>query len=138
MAHSIQTDRRTTLASEFGRGWNRFWFTPASAAPLGLIRLVVGVVALWWYLSYYPDLQFFFGPEGIIDGGTLAHWRGSSPVFSIFDWAQTTGALWFAYAVGLVVLLMFTAGLFSRVTSVAAFIVVVSLIHRGPMLVQAM
>jgi hypothetical protein len=33
---------------------------------------------------------------------------------------------------------MFAAGLFARVTSVAAFIVVVSLIHRGPMFARPM
>jgi hypothetical protein len=138
MANANQSHRKASLASEFGRGWNRFWFAPASPAPLGLIRLVVGIIALWWYLSYYPDLQFLFGPEGIIDRGALAQWRGSNPVFSIFDWAQSASSLWFAYAAGAVVLLLFAAGLFSRVTSVAAFIVVVSLIHRGPMLAQAM
>jgi hypothetical protein len=59
-------------------------------------------------------------------------------VFSIFDWPQSEASLWFAYWVGLAVLALFAAGLFSRVTSVAAFVVVVSLIHRGPMLARPM
>jgi hypothetical protein len=135
----------STLTTEFGRGWNRFWFTPASSAPLGLIRLVFGLVALWWYLSYYPDLQFFFGPGGIIDRTTVESWRRPAdssgwhnPVFSIFDLPATASSLWFTYWLGFAVLVMFAAGLFSRVTSVAAFIVVVSLIHRGPMLARPM
>jgi hypothetical protein len=126
------------LSSEFGSGWNRFWFTPASSAPLGLIRLLIGLIALFWYLSFYPDLQFFFGPSGIIDPQTLAQWRGPVAVFSIFDWPQSAGSLWFTYWVGLGALMLFTAGLFSRVTSVVAFIFVISLIHRGPMLARPM
>ena len=126
------------LSTQFGNGWNRFWFTPASAAPLGLIRLVTGLIALFWYLNFYPDLQFFFGPDGIIDLQTLDQWRGPNPVFSIFDWPQSEGSLWFTYWLGLGVLVLFAAGLFSRVTSVAAFVVVVSLIHRGPMLARPM
>src|SRR5687768_17182453 len=119
----------STLTAEFGRGWNRFWFTPASPAPLGLIRLVFGLIALWWYLSYYPDVQFFFGPDGTIDQSTVNSWRRppeaspwQSPVFSIFDWPKTATSLWFTYWLGLVALVMFAAGLFARVTSVAAFI----------------
>lgn len=126
------------LTTELGRGWNRFWFTPVSPAPLGLIRLVIGLIALWWYLSYYPDLTFFFGPQGIVNSPTVDLWRGRSPVVSIFDWPQTTASLWFTYWLGLAVLVLFAAGFFSRITSVAAFLVVVSLIHRGPMLAQPM
>jgi hypothetical protein len=126
------------LSTQFGRGWNRFWFTPVSPAPSGLVRLLIGLVALFWYVSFYPDLQFFFGPVGIIDPQTVEQWRGSVPVFSIFDWPQSEASLWFAYWIGFAVLVLFTAGLFSRVTSVAAFVVVISLIHRGPMLARPM
>jgi hypothetical protein len=105
---------------------------------LGLIRLVIGCVALFWYLSFYPDLQFFFGPNGIIDAQTIEQWRGPIPVFSIFDWPRSEASLWFIYWVGLGVLVLFAAGLFSRVKSVAALLVVVSLIHRGPMLARPM
>ncbi|MEX2141870.1 MAG: hypothetical protein WD894_21575 [Pirellulales bacterium] len=135
---NAQQSYLNNLSSEFGRGWNRFWFTPAAAAPLGLIRLVFGLIALWWYLSYIPDLAFFFGPQGIINSPTVEQWRGPYPVFSIFDWPQTAASLWFTYWLGLVVLVLFAAGLFSRITSVAALLVVVSLIHRGPMLAQPM
>ena len=96
------------------------------------------MIAIWWYLSYLPDLEFFFGPNGIIDRKTVGLWRGPNPVFSIFDWPSTTASLWFTYWLGLVVLVLFAAGVFSRITSIAAFVVVVSLIHRGPMLVRPM
>jgi hypothetical protein len=83
-------------------------------------------------------MAFFFGPTGIINEQTVEQWRGPFPVVSIFDWAQTSGSLWFTYWLGLGVLVLFAGGLFSRITSVAALVVVVSLIHRGPMLAQPM
>jgi hypothetical protein len=126
------------LASEFGSWWNRFWFTAVSPAPLGLIRLVFGLLALWWYLSFYADLTFFFGPDGIIRAATLDRWRGVNPAVSIFDWPKTNASLWVTYWLGLIVLLVFTAGLFSRISSIAALVVVVSLIHRGPMFATPM
>jgi len=128
----------SALTTEFGRGWNRFWFTPVRPMTLGLIRLVFGLISLAWYLSFYPDLEFLFGPEGIVDKTTLQQWRGGNPVFSIFDLPATTASLWFTYWLGLLVLALFTAGLFSRIMSVAAFIVVVSLIQRGPMFARPM
>jgi hypothetical protein len=126
------------LSSQFGNGWNRFWFTPVSPAPLGLARLAIGLVAIVWYLGFYPDLQFFFGPNGIIDAQTIEQWRRPIPVFSIFDWPRSEASLWFTYWLGLSVLVLFAAGLFSRVTSVAALLVMVSLVHRGPMLARPM
>jgi hypothetical protein len=126
------------LGGAFGSGWNRFWFSPVSAAPLSLVRLIIGLISIWWYVSYYADLQFYFGPEGIIGPETIAQWRGNNLAFSIFDWSATATGLWFTYGLGLVIVVLYTVGLFSRVSSVAAFIVVISLIHRGPMLAHAM
>src|SRR5688572_33163947 len=90
----------SSLTTEFGRGWNRFWFTPVRPATLGLIRLVFGLISLAWYLSYYPEIEFLFGPEGIVDRTTLDQWRGGNPVFSIFDFPETTSSLGFAYCFG--------------------------------------
>ncbi len=53
------------LSSGFGGWWTRFWFTPSDAIVLSLVRVLTGLVALWWYLTLLPDLQNWFGPDGI-------------------------------------------------------------------------
>ncbi len=124
----------STLTQEFGQGWTRFWFAPSDPYVLGVIRLGTGIIALWWYVSYYPDLQDWFGPDGLISLEKVHQWRGPNRSFSIFDYTNSASSLWFAYWLGLAVLLAFTVGLFSRLTSVLAFVWVVSLLWRAPML----
>jgi len=127
-------DYFSTLTEEFGGGWTRFWFAPSDPYVLGVLRLCTGVIALWWYVSYYPDLQTWFGPDGLLSLARVEQWRGANRAYSIFDYTTTPSSLWFTYWLGLGVLIAFTAGLFSRVTSVLAFVWVVSLLWRAPML----
>ncbi len=134
-------DYFNTLAATFGCGWNRFWFTPSRPTTLGLMRLVVGVIALHWYWTYNSDLELLFGPAGVIGEQTLESWRGpdalnNNPVFTLFDWIEDSSTLGFMYWLGFGVIALFAAGVFSRVTAVLALVFVLSMIHRGPMLVR--
>jgi hypothetical protein len=130
-----------TLAATFGSGWNRFWFTPSRPTTLGLMRGIVGLIALHWYWSYFEDLDLLFGPQGVIDEQALNSWRGpqdwnNNPVFTLFDWIEDSSTLGFMYWLGLGVIALFAAGVLSRVTAVLAFVFLLSMIHRGPMLVR--
>src|SRR5690242_12184240 len=55
-----------TLGARFGEGWNRFWFAPNDAATLSTIRLLTGLLLLYWYSVFGFDLLRFFA-----DGGWL-------------------------------------------------------------------
>jgi hypothetical protein len=141
------------LTQGFGQGWNRFWFQPSDPAPLGLVRLGAGLVAFYLVLTYTPDLETFFGANGLVsremlsaldlessgaDRLSVAHQiRESMPRyyrFSYLDYLDSPGLLKAGHWAGLAVLAMFAAGLFTRVTSVLALVVVLSYIHRGPVL----
>ena len=100
---------------------------------LGLIRLLTGLVVLYWYLMLIPDLQRFFGPEGLLPVELVETYRFDRG-FSYFELLHSTSEVWAGYVAGLIVLVMFTVGLYSRVTSVLAWLVVLSVIQRGPML----
>ncbi|HXT60702.1 MAG TPA: hypothetical protein VN699_18825 [Pirellulales bacterium] len=141
------------LVQGFGQGWNRFWFQPSDPAPLGLVRLGAGLVAFYLVLTYTPDLETFFGADGLVsremlasldlesngaDRLSVAHQiRESMPRyyrFSYLDYLDSPGLLKAGHWAGLAVLALFAAGLFTRVTSVLALLVVLSYIHRGPLL----
>jgi hypothetical protein len=49
--------------SRFTAGWDRFWFRPADPTPLGVIRIVAGILVVYLHLAYTLDLQEFFGPH---------------------------------------------------------------------------
>lgn len=125
-------------AEQFGAGWNRFWFTPSDAAALSAIRIATGVMALYWQLTYTPDLVELFGLQALISLETLDQWQGNSLVFTYFDERLSTATLMSLHFAGTAVLLLFTLGVLTRVTSVAALIVTLSYVNRGPMLTLQM
>jgi hypothetical protein len=142
-----------TLAGQFGRGWTRFWFEPSDPSTLALLRIGAGLVALYLVAAYTPDLDRYFGPSGLVPLDMVhslqEHARNNDHLrlpgqvreaiprefgFSYLDRVRSMNRLRIVHALGLVTLLLFTAGLFTRLTSVASLVVVLSYIHRGPML----
>src|SRR4051812_44181503 len=85
------------LSRVFGEAWNRFWFTPSDPFTLSVLRVLTAAVALALYLSYLPDLETWFGPDGLLSETAMLKLRGDIPVFSIFDYADTTAKLWIFY-----------------------------------------
>jgi hypothetical protein len=125
-----------TLTERLGDGWNRFWFTPSDPITLSAIRVLTALVALGLYLTYWPDLQRLFGPDGLLSRDSMLELRGNVPVFSMFDHAQTASALAVMYWTGALALVLMLVGLFTRVTTVLALVAVLSLIHRGPVVAR--
>lgn len=115
-------------------GWNRFWFTPTDPATLGLIRIFAGSMLFYTHLVWSIDLNGFMGARGRFSHDLVDRMhRGSDFAFSylpIFD--GNPPMLWLVHIIGLAVLLMFALGLWSKVTSVLAFIIAVSYVHRAP------
>ena len=124
------------LTEGFGTGWKRFWFTPADPLPLGVIRLCTGAVAMYWYLTLAPDLTRLFAPGGWLPLDIVRQVEGASAKFqwSYFNYFQGTNELWTVYALGGVVLAAFFAGWQTRFTAPLALVVVLSTIHRAPMI----
>jgi hypothetical protein len=126
----------STLVERFGNGWNRFWFTPADPLPLCAVRIGVGGLALLLLASLTPDLARFFAAGGLIDveTGTLEQIRGDTAGLSYLWYLQTSVELHVAHALGMLVVLAMTVGLWTRVTAPLALVVLLSYIHRGPIL----
>jgi len=122
------------LTQRFGDGWNQFWFTPRDPFTLCVLRIAVGLVALYWQVTFAPDLIAFFGPDGLLPLSFVNSMSISPTEVSYLDFARTPAELWISQILGTAVLVAFTLGLFTRVSSVLALIVVISYIHRGPQL----
>lgn len=126
------TDYFARLAAEFGQGWTRFWFTPSDPAMLCLIRLLTGLVVVYLHATLAFDLIAFFGPNGLLPWAEIAPLEGGT--FSYLDYLSQPGDLWAAHLAGLAILVMYAAGLWTRLTSVLALAVFLSDIHRAPMI----
>lgn len=123
-----------TLVRDFGAAWNEFWFRPSDPYVLCVMRIATGLVALYMYAIFGLDLVEFFGAGGLVPVDVVevhdAGWYG----LSYFRLMTTPGELLVTHYAGLVVLALFTVGLFTRVTSVLSLIVVLDYVHRARVL----
>jgi uncharacterized membrane protein YphA (DoxX/SURF4 family) len=125
------------LAERFGSGWNRFWFTPVDPIGLCLVRALTGMMSLWFILSFTPDLITWMGPDGLLPIDTVRQltvddrgWNGRASYLYFVD---EPGLLWGVHLVAIAIAATFTLGLATRITSVVTLAIVLSYIHRMPM-----
>jgi hypothetical protein len=126
------------LGQSVSSGWNRFWFTASDAFSLSVLRILTGSLAVLYHFSFTADLVNWFGSAGILPIETAKR-ISESPQYntfylSYFYFFDAPAALWVVHFIGLAILLMFVVGAFTRVTSVLSLVVVLSYMHRAPML----
>lgn len=118
------------LVSGFARGWSRFFFLPADPTPLGLIRAAVGLLGFWSLFVIGLDLHAYLGSQGWTDATTAYN---AMPPYGWSIWFFVPDPLLrAAWLAGLGVFALMTVGLFSRTSSVLAWIIIVSTVRRIP------
>jgi hypothetical protein len=113
------------------RAWNRFWFAPVSARPLGAFRILYGAIAvanIALLLGF--DLDYWFTSRGIFQPGESAEIAGplrQSFLHAIQDPFWVRVVLWsvMASAVGLMV------GWHTRLMSILYYVGIVAIHHRN-------
>ena len=135
MATAINQAKETSSASlrHFGANWNRFWFMPMDVYTLCVIRILTGVIALYFLITFTPDLIHLFGSGGLLPIEMVKDFRDPIRV-SYFDVLSKPVELYAAHAVGIAIVAAMTLGFYTRVTSVLSLFVVLSYIHRAPMI----
>ena len=111
--------------------WDAFWFTPADPSLLGLLRVLTGLMLLYTHAVWGLVLGQFFGPSSWLSADLVRALQADRYTYS-FWWVVPHGGMWPAYGISMLILLLFTVGLFTRVTSVLSFLVVISFAHRVP------
>lgn len=110
--------------------WDKFWFEPRSVAPVCLFRIVFGVLLLQTVLVHMrSDFAFYYGSGAMwpIEGIAEVHWPLLEPRVDLLmlvpgsdGWLQ---CVYIALAVSSV---LFTLGLFTRVSNGVAFLCLLS------------
>jgi hypothetical protein len=111
--------------------WEAFWFTPADPTLLGVLRIFTGLMLLYTHAVWGLVLGDFFGPASWLSADLVRTIQADQYTYS-FWWLVPDAWMWPAYEAAMAVLLLFTVGLFTRVTSVLSLIVVISFAHRVP------
>lgn len=120
------------LLNGFGAAWTRFWFTPSDPATISAIRLLTGLVVVYLHATLSLDLITFFGPQGMLPVSDISLLEGNT--FSYLNYVQGTSELWIVHLLGLGVLVLFAIGAWTRITSILALVVFLSVVHRAPMI----
>ena len=107
---------------------NDFWFTPRSPRMLGVIRILTGVLLLYSLAVWTLELSTFFATDGLLPPS----YRAASFAWSHLDWfASSSTMLLVVHCVGMLVVLLFTAGIQTRVTSVLAAVIAIGYCNRS-------
>jgi hypothetical protein len=117
----------------FANGWNAFWFAPSDPRPLGMMRFCVGLLATYIVGAFGFELLRYFGPVGMLPEETVREVSGPYR-FSTLAYVTDAASLYTVYGVSMAVLVAFTVGLWTRLTSILAFLAYMTFFHRAPML----
>jgi hypothetical protein len=148
------------------RAWDRFWFQPSDPVVLGLIRLCTGVIVVYVHLMYSFDLLSYVGPEAWVDQGkpeSASHYlRYEVPFFgqptdwtsqpysknllvgqghlfwSVYYHLHDPAWIYAAHFAIVGVMVLFAVGLWTRVTSVLAWMGAMCYLQRAPTLLFGM
>jgi hypothetical protein len=115
------------------RSWASFWFTPVDAVVLHGIRVLAGVLFLAWLLPFAGQQEALFGLAGWFDARAYQEAArlpdglpGSASWSLLYLCGNSAAALQAVYWLSVVVLVLFTLGLWTRVASVLTWLVVMS------------
>ncbi len=115
------------------QSWVNFWFSPTDPVGLHVVRVLAGLLFLAWLLPFAGDVQEFFGLQSWFDVQAyrdVARDPDGSPVpigWSVLYLIGTDPVmLTTVYWLSILVLVLFTLGLWTRPTSVLTWVVVAS------------
>lgn len=126
------TGAMVRYGQEWIAGWDRFWFRPDGPETLGLIRLLAGCLILYTHCVWSLELPAFFGRAGLLPTeyrNLLAD--GPGWAWSHWDWLPSDAWLWPVHCAGLLVMLLFALGCWTRVTAVLTAALVISYANRA-------
>lgn len=126
-----------TLA-QIAKFWEACWFGETSGRPLAIFRLLIGVLIAISLLMLLPEVPNFYGPKGIASIQTVQAWEGVHPRFSLlFFMPPTDASAYILLGLALLFSVLVSVGLFTRASLIALFVLLVSLHHRNPMILNS-
>ena len=126
-----QTVGRRNYFTQWFDAVDKFWFTPRTPNILGVIRILTGLLLLYSLAVWTLELSTFFAADGLVP----VDYRQSSEMWfawSHLDWfaGWPTGLL-VVHCVAMFVVVLFIAGVQTRVTAVLAAVIAISYSNRS-------
>jgi hypothetical protein len=126
MLKRLQQPRRRIRSS-----WDGFWFSQVDPTLAGVLRVLTGLMLLYTHAVWGLRLQEFFGSNSWVSPELTRQMQEGQFAFSYLWWINDEW-LSAAHMFGFLVLLAFTCGLLTRLTSILSFVILVSYANRVP------
>ena len=136
MSDSVSSRRVSAVASFASRwaaAWDQFWFRACDPATLGVIRICTGCLVFYAHLVWALQWSTFFGEHGLVPDRYRRLLFGDSGdyAWSVFDVANSSPAVWVVHGLGLVIVLLFMLGRWTRTTAMLTAIMTISYANRA-------
>jgi len=113
------------------QAWDWFWFSPADAATLALIRILAGAMLLYTHFVWTLELEGFFGQAGWLSTEFVYRYHDSAYAWSHLYWIESPALLWAVHLLALCVFASLMVGFRSRVSAALAALLTISYAHRA-------
>jgi predicted DCC family thiol-disulfide oxidoreductase YuxK len=112
--------------------WNHAWFKNETTVPLEIVRIGAGLALLVSYLSFTPQLDYFFGNGGVLTLDALSRFRENPWHQSAFYYFTQPWQFYVFHAVFLFCTTAFTVGWRTNWVKWVVLAGHVSFLHRNP------
>jgi|GEM_PF-236377 len=113
------------------RQWDEFWFQPEDPLALGFLRILTGAMLIYTHLVWGIKLEAFLGPNGFQDPLLVKVLEPDSTAWTLW-WLVPDAYMGAAHWSCIVVLVLYTLGLWTTVTKWAAPLITISYANRAP------
>ena len=121
----------------FWQRWRDFFFTPSSAFPISLFRIVFGLLALEVGILIAPDLLTWYGVSGTLRPETAQEIFGKLCLDFLLFLPRSNESVIAFFSIYIISALMVCLGLFTRFSTVLLFITLSSFHFRNPQIINA-
>ena len=117
--------------------WNHFFFGKEPVEGIAVFRICFGLVLIVSALFLLPGFSDWFGSHAIVQASTAATFTGPGRL-NLFSWlGDSENTAYFIYATHLAAVVGLTLGFFTQTSAVVAFVTLVSLHHRNPLILNS-
>lgn len=106
-------------------------FEPISSAPYAVLRIFVGIFALTGLVTTWGNRLDLYSERGYFPTQALPSVLGTDTT-SLFYWFPSDNAVSAVFIIGMLAALSFCVGLFTRLSGIVLYLVLVSIVRRNP------
>lgn len=110
--------------------WQRFWFTPLAPHTLAVMRIATGAMLTYMHLIWASDLMAFLGPNAWLNRDVARQLHATDYTWSYLNYIDSPALLWSHHSLMILVAVLFTLGIATKVTAPLAWFLNLMYCHR--------